>query len=417
MSKLLKCISFLCIFQLFSMSLTACSAEETDSSHLVLACWVADYTITEIVNQYNLEHPELPIEITEYISEDIDPDVAIQKMNAALIAGQSADIYCFDSMNLQGLINAGLVMDLNKHIKPDQDFTDDNYNMDILRMFEQGGCLYEMPCCFQVAGICLPRDTIGSDISGWTTDEYIAFDQNLAESGRTVLQMSPQLMLEYMSQYSMSAFVDNSACQFDTSEFYETLEFIRDYAEGNGGMPLGYDTWIFGIPSYASDKQKLGTTPQYLGYPDSERNGPCAFALMSFGISSTTSFPEECWTFIKRTTDTDIYLRYFSSLGFSLSYEAMECALELYTYPTDDTRSPLYGMTNDDDEYYSPISTEDYDAIYSLMDSITHARYRYDGIFDIISEEGQAYFAGDKDTVETARLIQNRASIYLSEQS
>lgn len=95
----------------------------------------------------------------------------------------------------------------------------------------------------------------------------------------------------------------------------------------------------------------------------------------------------------------------------------MEQALELYSYSTGDERSPMYGMTNDEEEYYSPISTEDFDEISALLDSITHARYRYDGIFQIIREEGQAYFAGDRSTEETARLIQNRAKIYLSEQS
>jgi ABC-type glycerol-3-phosphate transport system substrate-binding protein len=215
----------------------------------------------------------------------------------------------------------------------------------------------------------------------------------------------------------MGAFVDTSSCQFDTVEFYETLEFIRDYAEGNGGKTIGYGTWVFGIPGYASDKQNLGITPQYVGYPDSDRNGPCAFALTSFGISSSTEFPDECWEFIKQITDVDSYLNYFSSLGFSLSYQAMNEALELYSYPTDDTRSPMYGMTNDEEEYYSPISIEDYDIIYSLLDSITHARYRYDGIFQIIREEGQAYFAGDQSTADTAQFIQNRARIYLSEQS
>lgn len=417
MKKFKNCLCIFSVFQILLSCLTACGSEDSEKQHLILACWVADYAITEIVNQYNTEHPELPIEIKEYKSEDVNADVAIKRMSADLIAGQTVDIYCFDSMNLQGLINAGLVADLNKYIEQDYDFNNANYNMDILKMFEQGACLYEMPSCFQVGGICLPSDAVDADISGWTIDEYIKYDQKLEESGYTVLQMDPQLMLEYMSQFSMGAFVDTSSCKFDTVEFYETLEFIRDYAKGNGGKALGYGTWVFGIPSYASDKQHFGSAPKYLGYPDSDRNGSCAFALTSFGISSTTAFPDECWAFIKLTTNTDIYLSYFSSFGFSLSREAMDKALELYSYSTNDARSPMYGMTNDKEEYYSPISPDDFNEIYSLLDSITHARYRNDGVFQIISEEGQAYFAGDKDTEETARLIQNRASIYLPEQS
>lgn len=386
------------------------------SKHLVLACWVADAEIKRLVDQYNTQYPDLPIEITEYYNPNVDVDSALTQMNADLLSGKIVDLYCFDSLNLQGLINNGYVADLQPFIEKDGDFLAGKYYENILDQFQQDGSLYEMPSCFQLAGICIPSDLISNDISGWSVDGYIAFDNTLKSTQQTILSMDPQLLLEYMAQYSMDSFVDINQCQFECEEFYQLLEFIKEHARGNGGQSIGYGTWVFGVPSYVSDKNQLGTTPHYLGYPDTEKDGPCAMALISYGISSTTNNPNECWNFIKLTLDDDIYCSINSKTGFPLSRSALDKALELYSISTEDEQSPLYGLTDDSGAYYVPLDSDDIATIRSTIESVHHARFRYDGVFNIIREEGQAYLADDKPVEEVARLIQNRVSIFLAEQ-
>ena len=73
-------------------------------------------------------------------------------------------------------------------------------------------------------------------------------------------------------------------------------------------------------------------------------------------------------------------------------------------------------MTDDSGAYYVPLDSDDIATIRSTIESVHHARFRYDGVFNIIREEGQAYLADDKPVEEVARLIQNRVSIFLAEQ-
>ena len=59
---------------------------------------------------------------------------------------------------------------------------------------------------------------------------------------------------------------------------------------------------------------------------------------------------------------------------------------------------------------------EDYDQFLELYNAIDHVSVRDRTIWEIVSEEAQPYFAGDKSLEETVRLIQSRVGLYVNEQ-
>ena len=376
MKHILSCI--LC----FAM-LCGCSSSNSDkasdaSNKLVLACWQKTPEIVALVEMYNNTDPVHPIVIKEYYNPDIDVDEALRQMDAALIAGERADLYCFGSLDLQRLVNGGFIADLMPYVESDSDFNDENYYMNILNLFRQGGKLYEMPCFFQLAGIRLPGSIVPDGMTGWTIQEYIDFDTALKEEDETLLAAKPQLILEFMAQYSIDAFMaaDRSNCDFENEQFYALLNFVKKYAGGNGGTSVGMASWVMGIRVYIEDIEELGAQPKYVGYPDAERNGPCAMSLVSYGISSTTLYPDECWDFIKVTLSDEAYWEAGISEAFPLSKSALNEGIRAFSLSTGDEGSPLYGLT----------------------------------------DMNGNFLEDDKTAEETARLIQNRVSTYLSEQ-
>ncbi len=60
---------------------------------------------------------------------------------------------------------------------------------------------------------------------------------------------------------------------------------------------------------------------------------------------------------------------------------------------------------------------EAFDTAWDLLTNANLMYYRDDTIPDIILEEADAFFAGDKTAEETASILQSRVSIYLAEQS
>ena len=79
-----------------------------------------------------------------------------------------------------------------------------------------------------------------------------------------------------------------------------------------------------------------------------------------------------------------------------------------------------------DDIYYNganeitidPLTQEECDLFEDFIINIKPNTYYYnEEIYNIITEESNAYFAGDKSAEQTAEIIQNRVSILISEQS
>ncbi len=55
------------------------------------------------------------------------------------------------------------------------------------------------------------------------------------------------------------------------------------------------------------------------------------------------------------------------------------------------------------------------DRFWRLYESTQQITGRNDALLDIVTEQADVYFAGDKSLEETAKLIQNRAQLYVSE--
>ncbi|MCD7787127.1 MAG: hypothetical protein LUG87_05530, partial [Oscillospiraceae bacterium] len=71
--------------------------------------------------------------------------------------------------------------------------------------------------------------------------------------------------------------------------------------------------------------------------------------------------------------------------------------------------------TEDDPDYYT-LTQAQADQLLALIEA-TDRIYEYDStIYDVVSEECAAFFAGDKTAEETAKLVQSRLNIYVNEQ-
>jgi hypothetical protein len=61
------------------------------------------------------------------------------------------------------------------------------------------------------------------------------------------------------------------------------------------------------------------------------------------------------------------------------------------------------------------ISEEDVRYIKSFLQSVDVLMSYEQGVMDIINEEAKMYYAGNKTAEETAKIIQSRVQIYVSE--
>ena len=59
---------------------------------------------------------------------------------------------------------------------------------------------------------------------------------------------------------------------------------------------------------------------------------------------------------------------------------------------------------------------EEYDQVMELYNNVTRMSDYDTSIFEIVSDEAESYFNGDKSAQEVASLIQSRVNLYVNEQ-
>lgn len=173
----------------------------------------------------------------------------------------------------------------------------------------------------------------------------------------------------------------------------------------------------------------FGGAVSYVGYP--RRDGACGSSFSVTGpiaMTSACTDKESAWSFLRQVLLPQELPR--DSLGgvwvdnatFPVNRETFEALLEesmKLNSAADGENRPPKGMTVDRGETfdltYTPTTQEQYDQIMALYHAVDTVRTEDSALWEIVSEQVQPYFAGDRSLDEAARLIQSRAELYVNE--
>lgn len=374
---------------------------------LTLGTLTDDILVSALVAEYNSSHNEYQIQIQCYTDDTADLSGAIEKIKVQLMTGNTPDILYLDSLDVKSFENAGLLMDLSEYIETDPAMNTENYLMNIWELFSYNDKIYELIPCFAVYGLVGP-DELLPDKNGWTIDDY----NSVQEAYGQLLSVSADTLRAYMTRFAISPYIDleNARCSFDSSEYIRSLEFIKENGtETDENTPLRCGV-LNSVSDFAAYRDMYGTA-RFIGYPNSDETSPCAVALSSFGMCSSTEYPEACWDFLKFILSDDVQRGIVSNFGIPLDRSILLEQLNDSMLSSEDSNSLFYG------EDTKPFEQSDVDYIEYLLQTVNCAAFRYADVQDILKEEITIFLSGDKDAEETAKIIQNRVSIYLAEQS
>ena len=397
-----------------------CEAAQTkESGHavtLTLACWVSDTQVQELADQFNELHADYQIQIKSYFTGDGNVDAALDRMNAELVSGDRPDLFYLDSMDVMALVNSGILADLKPFMENDEGFSASDYFSNIWEAFELGGALYELAPCFNIACFYGPKTLLG-DRKGWTCSEAEQFITENKES-EPLFRIGRTDMMTYLAQFSVQNYIDieKGTCNFETDSFYELLKLAKSFPVSGSAEYVIYDGWLQNFVDYYDARITLGGPLTLVGYPSEGADGPCAMALTSFGIGAATEHPDACWDFLKLMLTEENQQEIWDSWGFPISKEVLRKELYSATLDGSDPESLLYQWYGDAGKEKTPLDTEESEYLLQVIEAISAARLRYEDVTNIILSEAQAYFHEDKTEEETTKIIQNRVSIFLSEQ-
>lgn len=351
------------------------------------------------------------------------------------------------------LKNKGAFADLYEFMKDDPDVNPEKLNKHILELCENAGHLYSLPYSYKVYTLAGKREYVG-DKENWTVDEFIGHWNNMPDNTTINGSRNAENIYYLLLRSNLTSYVDYAKAEvyFDSPDFRKLLEFCGSF-ESNYGQKSEHDynapNFIFAYEVTGFRSSLLGYSSgtnetlvshikdgEYtlVGYPDSDGQGSyiSTNGERSICVHSSEEKQRAAWEYIRQFyteeyqqdhaiqkyeqyIDGEKVVGYSTEGGFCINNNARKTTAERicngeYSNPTYENKGEIFE---------TPLPTmEDCEFIENYVDSINRIDTELDRqLWEIVNEEILAYLGGGQDIDTTIDLIQDRASIMVSEKA
>lgn len=326
-----------------------------------------------------------------------EPLPARKKLSLELLGGAVGDISgCVARFNAQ---SAEYYVEFSR-----EDFV-------ALRAFESGGALYSVAPCFDVSTYVGLERLVGEG-TGWTFEDYSALAASLSPGQKLLEIMSPEIFLKNSLNSFLPTVMDYSAaeCSFTDGRFEALLEQAAsaktaeqtDVAGLVGRFTSGetvlMDSVLRGVYDLAALENTAGGSVTAIGWPT--QGGECGSELLASSDIAicATGDTEGAWAFLKFCLSDAQLQEQLATTSFPISRAALEARLAECQARQEDAMSAAQA-----------------EKLRALLDALVYKSAADYSVTGIVLEEAGAYFAGERSAAETAELVQDRISTYLSE--
>lgn len=386
---------------------------------------------------------------SEYNTED-DYSAGLTKLTTEILAGNLPDMLLLNgNLPYEQYAAKGILEDLYPFIDSDSEISREDFFPTVMAALEVDGKLCQAASSFGIQAVMGPKSVVG-DTPGWTYEQYnAALDQMPEGCSGFSRYMTRDNMLQTLLAADTDYYVNwtTGECKFDSPEFIALLNFAASF-------PADYpddDEWVDDRTLLAEGKQMLTTAyissfddilyndvyfgagnSTYIGYPTNEGVGNLLNINSGIAITKNCADKDGAWQFVRTfltekgqddmqnynmPTNIKLFDRY---LEYEMTQEYEKDADGNYLLDENGERIPIsrggWGMPDGTVYEIYAISQEQADQLRALINSTTKLANYNDSIFDIVNEQAQAFFAGQKSAEEVARLIQSKANIYVNEQ-
>ena len=408
--------------------------KKTDASTVVvkktitLACFGSSQSIQSEVVKFNKNSEEYRIEIKDY-SEGIDwsnadaenlwKDARTRFQND-LVSGNAPDMFVSYDMDPKILVKKGVVEDLGPYLDKSEKLQRSDFFESILEANSCDGVLYNLPATFNISTIFARTEDV-EEYSKWTMEELKALGEKYPDAS-IFPNAARDTIFYYLVGSSLDSYVnmETGECNLDSQDFKDVLEICKkypkeyDWENGYVAEPktlrdhssLLYMTSIGDIDSYTIISAMYGCPVTSVGYPGKGVKVNCE----GIYISASSEYKDICFSFIEQTLEEESVLSWMS-YGFATQKTLFDKQME---EKLKQNGGGSWGW--DDVTIEVPKATkEDVDAIKSMIDEVSGVYVYNEEIMNIIQEEAEAYFEGQKSLEEVTGIIQNRVKLYVSE--
>ena len=416
------------------------------------------------VDEFNKTSENVRVEIVDYATlynTESDRTQAVTRFDIDVLGGNAPDMLSFSGFSPNKYISKGVLADLTGYLENDKNINREHLYEHILDMGRSGGNLFHIITGFHTFALVGKTSVFGD-----TKDFTLAKLNEIAArypTAEIVCEFTAMEWLDTSVRAVMKDLIDweTGICSFDNADFTESLkllkrlpnvsftdiyhgdytdiEYYEDYRDKlqNDRTLLVYApmSYTYAIRDIEAD---FGEEVTMLGFPSASGGGTVVVPSFDFGIMESSGKKEAAWEFISWLLQDGNLARISTSITPTNRHDYEE---RLYTemiplvernfsqtvlfekYTGRRMNSVMYTITGGASipdeliEMYGdyPLSQRDVDRV---LESIYSVKYPHSGeahVMKIVTEEAEAFLNGVRSAEETAKLIQSRVSIYVSE--
>lgn len=384
------------------------------------------------------------------MNESAEYNELMSAYDKAILTGDIGDVLILSpETDYVKYASKGVFADLYEVIKGDPDFSPDELFGCVKKPYETGGKLYVMIPEFTVSSLVGKTKNIPDAV--WNIETMLGLTGGGSTGGSEVIGgqgLTRDAVFNRLLSAGADEFIDfeSGSCSFDSGSFVSLLEYIAAFPEVLPADAVTVDSSA-DIKPYVSDEvlfyeaQYLGCMSDYLklrarfgfeneismaGYPSKNGGAVKVNPRIYCAVSSKSENPGGAWEFIKymmsahNTVDTNRGMRYIPSLRKAFDLWMDEEA-KLYYFIVNGTANMVFGIEPFDEKamrdpgYTVRVTDELSGQFAEFIDGIENIPLVDSTVMGILREEAGMFFSGDKSAEDTAKVIQSRVGIYLSE--
>ncbi len=413
-----------------------------DKGVLVLGGNYIGNAIKQRVVEFNRNSETYRIVVKNYDQYNTaeDYEAGTKQLNNDIITGQMPDILITQNLPTENYISKGLLADIGAMIAADPELSQIEYVQNVFDAYKVNDKLYYIIPNFYVSTV-IGKTSIVGDRTSWTMADMKELIQTLEPETEIISELTRSNFFNMAMQFCGTDFVDveTGKCEFNSPAFIELMEFAKTLPEEMGEDYYGEDYWMTYESRFRENKTILmqtgiyslqnmnytingnfGEEVSFIGFPTAEGQGSYLTANASYAISARSLYPEGAWEFVRYYLTEE----YQSDRGYgmptikSLFMEQAKEATGRPYYLDQNGNKVEYDESiwiNNEEIKLDPMSQEQVDEIVNFVFSVDKTYYSNDEVRNIINEEMEAFYSGQKTAQDVAAIIQSRVQIYVDE--
>lgn len=382
-------------------------------------------SMREQIIEFNRSNENYRVEVKEYSNDE----AGLVRLNADIVSGNGPDIINLSGVDVNSFIEKGILTDLYPMMDQGDSLSREDFVKSVLSVYERDGKLYGIPLSFSIRTLLGKTSVVGEDM-GWSIEEVLSILAAYPEDTELVQFQGKSDILEVLLRAGVENYVDweKGTCSFDSQEFIQLLELVNRFPDAATAMEPGDNTYLKlkedrlllvelqmnSVADYLVDAAIFEEPVTAIGYPTTEGSGTLLHTGRGFGILEQSENKAGAWEFISIFLGED----YQNRLGMG-GFPVRESSLQkVFDAAQQENRNFSIGIEMQGFSYTpQPATDEEIARIRSIIDNAQGTIGLDSTICNIIIEEAESYFSGQKTVEDAVKIIQRRAAMYVSENS